>query len=66
MVTNIAAVASSLKQQQIGLEIGARLMRTVKDAAEDQGEALLKLLESTKVAELSVNPELGSNVDVRW
>lgn len=66
MVTNIAAVASSLKQQQIGLEIGARLMRTVKDAAEDQGEALLKLLESTKVAELSVNPDLGSNVDVRW
>lgn len=64
MVINIATVASSLKAQQIGLEVGARMMGMAKDMAEDQGDAVLKLMESIKATELAVNPHLGSNLDV--
>ncbi len=65
MITSISSSASSLKQYAIGLEISARLMKTAKDAVEDQGEGLMKLLESVKMIELSVNPDLGSNIDIR-
>ena len=65
MITSISSLASSLKQYEIGVEVSARLMKTAKDAVEDQGEALMKLLDSTKMIELSVNPELGSNIDIR-
>jgi hypothetical protein len=65
VITSIASSSSSLKQYAIGLEISARLMKTAKDAVEDQGEGLMKLLESVKMIELSVNPDLGSNIDIR-
>lgn len=65
MITSISSLASSLKKYEIGAEVSARLMKTAKDAVEDQGEALMKLLDSTKMIELSVNPELGSNIDIR-
>lgn len=65
MITSISSSAGSLKQYAIGLEISARLMKTAKDAVEDQGEGLMKLLESVKMIELSVNPDLGSNIDIR-
>lgn len=64
MVINIATMASSLKAQQIGLEVGARMMGMAKDMIEGQGDAVLKLMESVKAIELAVNPHLGSNLDV--
>lgn len=64
MVMNVATLATSLKAQELGLEVGIRMMGMAKDALEDQGDALAKLMESTKVLELSVNPHLGSKLDV--
>jgi hypothetical protein len=64
MVMNIASLASSLKAQEIGLEVGARLTGMAKDVMEDQGDALLKLMDSASAMELSVNPHLGSLLDV--
>lgn len=64
MVTGIASLATSLKQQQLSLEVGARLFNMAKENAQMQGEALLQLLESTKIDELAVNPHLGANLDV--
>ncbi|MCK9525170.1 MAG: YjfB family protein [Limnochordia bacterium] len=64
MVMNIASLASSLKAQEIGLEVGARLMGMAKDVVEDQGDALLKLMDSVHAMELSANPHLGSLLDV--
>ncbi len=61
---DIAALASALKAQEIGIEVGARLTSMAKDVLEDQGASLVKLIESTKVMELSVHPHLGSNLDV--
>ena len=66
MVTSIATLACNMKQQQLGLEIGAKLMKTAKDSMDVSAENLDKLLDqSAKAMELSVNPDLGSKVDVR-
>ena len=65
MVTGIAKVASSLKQWQLSLEVGARLMNTAKESSEIQGEGLLKLLESAEMVEKAVAPHLGTNIDIR-
>ncbi|NLL47211.1 MAG: putative motility protein [Firmicutes bacterium] len=62
---DVAALASTLKSQEIALEVGTRLTAMAKDVMEDQGASLVRLMESTKVMELSVNPHLGSNLDVR-
>ncbi|MDI9485978.1 MAG: YjfB family protein [Bacillota bacterium] len=64
MVMNIASLASSLKAQELQLAVGTRLVGMAKDAMEVQAGDLLKLLESAKVLELSVNPHLGSILDV--
>ena len=62
---DVAALASTLKSQEIALEVGTRLTAMAKDVMEDQGASLVRLMESTKVMELSANPHLGSNLDVR-
>lgn len=64
MVMNIASLASSLKAQELQLAVGTRLVGMAKNAMEVQAGDLLKLLESAKVLELSVNPHLGSILDV--
>lgn len=61
---DIAAVASALSEQRLRLEVGTRLAVMAKDVMEDQAAALVKLLESAKALELSVQPHLGSILDV--
>lgn len=65
MIDTITSTAMSLSQYQLDLEVGARLAKTAKESAEVQGEAILELLESAKLIELSVNPHLGSLIDLR-
>jgi hypothetical protein len=61
---DIAAVASALSEQRVRLEVGTRVAVMAKDVMEDQAAALVKLLESAKALELSVQPHLGSILDV--
>lgn len=61
---DIAAVASALSEQRLRLEAGTRVAVMAKDVMEDQAAALVKLLESAKALELSVQPHLGSILDV--
>jgi hypothetical protein len=63
-VMDIAAVASALSEQRLRLEVGTRVAVMAKDVMEDQAAALVKLLESAKALELSVQPHLGSILDV--
>ena len=63
MVMNIATVASSLKAQQIGLEVGARMMGMAKDMAEDP-RCHVEVDGIGQAMELAVHPHLGSNLDV--
>lgn len=65
MVTSIASMAIALKQQQLALEVGAKLMQTAKSAVKDQGAAVVKLLESAQVTDPQLEPHLGSMIDVR-
>lgn len=65
MVTNIAATATSMKQYQLGLEIGARLAKTTKDNMEVQGEAILALIDSAEILDTSLERHLGSVIDLR-
>lgn len=61
---DIALVASALSEQRLRLEVGTRVAVMAKDVMEDQAAALVKLLESAKALELSVQPHLGSILDV--
>ena len=61
---DIAAVASALSEQRLRLEVGTRVAVMAKAVMEDQAAALVKLLESAKALELSVQPHLGSILDV--
>lgn len=63
-VMDIALVASALSEQRLRLEVGTRVAVMAKDVMEDQAAALVKLLESAKALELSVQPHLGSILDV--
>lgn len=66
MVTSIASLACAMKQQQLGMEVGTKLLKTAMDAGDEHGESLDKLLEqSAKTLELSVQPNLGSNLDIK-
>ncbi len=62
MPTDIAAVASSLKQYHLRYEVSVRLAKTAIASVEAQSEAVLKLLESAQV--LLDDPNLGSLIDV--
>lgn len=64
MVTSIAALACNLKQQQLGVEVGTKLLKTAMDAVDVNSENLDVLLQSAKALELSVNPHVGSQIDV--
>ncbi len=65
MITSIASYATALKQQELAVEVGSRLMKKALETGNDLGEGLQILLdESKKSLELSVNPSLGSQIDL--
>ncbi|NLK07985.1 MAG: putative motility protein [Firmicutes bacterium] len=63
MVTGVARTASSLKQWELSLEIGTRLVSKAKETLDAEGEGLLKLLESAQIVESPSH--LGTNVDIK-
>ncbi len=65
MVTGIATLATNLKQQELGLAVGTKLMKTAMDSVDANAENLDKLMEqSAKTLELAVQPHLGANLDL--
>lgn len=54
-----------LEIMQLTLEVGTKLMQTAKNAVEDQGVAVVKLLESAQITDLKLEPHLGSMIDIR-
>jgi len=65
VTNNIVSLATAMRQQQLSMDVGIKLMKTALDSVDDQGSAVVKLLESAQLSELEVNPHLGSIVDVR-
>lgn len=65
MVMNVASMASAIKQQQLGIEIGARLAKTAKDQMEVEGDALLKLLDSSELMNAALQTGVGTVIDIQ-
>ncbi|MBP3886666.1 MAG: YjfB family protein [Cellulosilyticum sp.] len=59
---DIAALSTALAQQDLGTAVGVAVAKLTMDTAEQNGA---NLAESLKQMELSVNPNLGSNIDIR-
>ena len=65
MVNSIATLACNMKQQELGLAVGTKLMKTAMDSVDANAENLDKLMEqSAKTLELAVQPHLGANLDL--
>lgn len=60
---DIAAVATSVKQAEIGNQVAVAVARKALDAQEQQGQAAIKLLESAREIQSGPNA-FGGSVDV--
>ncbi len=66
MVSSIAALACNMKQQELGLAVGTKLMKTAMDSMEADAAGLDTLLDQAgKSMELKSQPHLGSNLDAK-
>lgn len=62
---DIAGLSIVMNQQALKTEVDTRVTKMALDQAKLQSDALLKMLEeTTKVLELSVEPHLGSLIDI--
>lgn len=61
----IAGMAISMQTQKLQQEVGTSIMKKTLDTAQDSANALLDAMKtSTRAMESSVNPHLGSRVDI--
>lgn len=56
---DIPALSIAMSLDKVNTDWGVALLSKAMDTAEDTGDALTKMMES------SVTPELGQNIDVR-
>ena len=59
---DIAAMSISLSQANLSTQVGMAVMSICKDQMEQSGADLVN---SIKSMELSVNPNVGSKIDIR-
>ncbi len=60
---NIPAVSMALSQNKVMNDFGVAMLAKQLDTMESAGEALVSVMDSA--AELSVNPNVGANIDIR-
>lgn len=61
---DIAAVSMALSQVQLGTQVGTAVLDKAMETNEELGAGLVEMINSPQM-ELSVNPHLGGNFDVR-
>lgn len=61
MYMDIAALSMSLAQAELGTQVGIAVMKLVKDQSTTLGQTMIK---DMKQMELSVHPNLGSQIDI--
>lgn len=65
MEMSIAAMSVAMGQQKLSQDMGTSVMKMAMDQMEGQGAALNDLMAaSMKAMELSVQPNLGANLDM--
>ncbi|MFZ7101341.1 MAG: YjfB family protein [Peptococcaceae bacterium] len=63
---DIAALSMGLNQMKIAQEAGISVMKMAMDTAKGQAGDLTRMLEAnTQIMERSVNPQLGTLIDVK-
>ena len=60
---DIPALSMALSQNKVLNDVGVAMLSKSLDTMESAGEALVSTIDSA--AELSVNPNLGANIDIR-
>ena len=61
---DIAAVSMALSQVDLGAKVGTAMLDKAMDSNEELGAGLVRMIDSAQM-ELSVNPNIGGNFDVR-
>lgn len=63
---DIAALSIGLNQMKVAQQASISIMKMAMDTAKNQTEDLTQIIEAnTKMMELSMNPYLGSQLDVK-
>ncbi|MCT4619786.1 MAG: YjfB family protein [Marinisporobacter sp.] len=63
---DIAAMSMMLNQGKVQQQASLSVMKKAMDTSENNGKALTEMINtSTKTMELSVNPHLGGNLDLK-
>ncbi|OON98151.1 MAG: hypothetical protein ATN36_01320 [Epulopiscium sp. Nele67-Bin005] len=58
---DIASLSMAMSQQNVGMQLSTALTKMVLDTQEISADVMTDMMKSM---ELSVNPNLGSNIDV--
>ena len=61
---DIAAVSMALSQVDLGAKVGTAMLDKAMESNEELGAGLVRMIDSAQM-ELSVNPNIGGNFDVR-
>ncbi len=61
---DIAGIASSLALSKIQNDVGTAMLKKTLDTQEQVGNSVVEMMNRSAM-ELSVNPNLGANIDVR-
>jgi hypothetical protein len=64
IVMDIASLSMNLAQNQLLSNVGTTMLAKSIDQAQTNGKAVEELLDSSAM-ELSVNPDIGANIDIR-
>ncbi|MGL4345062.1 MAG: YjfB family protein [Cellulosilyticaceae bacterium] len=59
---DIAALSMVMSQQNLGVQMGVAVTKMAMDSAEQGGQFMADML---KGMELSVNPHVGSQIDIK-
>lgn len=58
---DIAQLSTTMAMQNTNLQVGITVMKMGKDVVEQNGLGMIQMM---KQMELSINPHIGSNIDV--
>lgn len=61
---DIAGVATGLSQAKLMNQVGIAMLSKSLDTSDDLGAGLVNMIDAAAM-ELSVNPSIGSNIDIR-
>jgi hypothetical protein len=62
---DLAALSMNLSQTKVMQDVGTSVMKIAMDTAKINAAGLTEMLSQSKAMEMSVQPHLGGNLDIR-